>query len=57
MNLLFTEAFFTTHAKNSADNCSQRVFFNYEPSMVVSHLELLENWLITPTANSYKPLL
>jgi hypothetical protein len=43
MNLLFTEAFFTTHAENSTDNCSHGVFFNYEPPTVVSHLELLEN--------------
>jgi hypothetical protein len=40
MNLFFTEAFFTTHAENSTDNCSHGVFFNYEPSTVVSHLEL-----------------
>jgi hypothetical protein len=56
MNLLFTEAFFATHAENSTDNRSHGVFFNYEPSTVASHLELLENCLITPTANSYKPL-
>jgi hypothetical protein len=43
MNLLFTEAFFTTQAENSTDNCSHAVFFNYEPPTVVSHLELLEN--------------
>jgi hypothetical protein len=42
MYLLFTEAFFTTHADNSTDSCSHGVFFNYEPPTVVSHLELLE---------------
>jgi hypothetical protein len=41
MNLLFTEVFFIIQAENSADNCSHGVFFNYESSMVVSHIELL----------------
>jgi hypothetical protein len=57
MNLLFTEAFFTSHAENSTDDCSHGVFFNYKPSTVVSHLELLENWLIIPPSNSYNPLI
>jgi hypothetical protein len=55
INLLFTEAFFTTHAENSTDNCSHEVFFNYEPSTVVFHLALENSRELTN--NSYCKLL
>jgi hypothetical protein len=57
VNLLFTETFFTPHAGNSTDNCSHGVFFINEHPTVFSHLELSDNCLITPTANSYKPFI